>query len=240
MHNTDDWDDSVILKVFHDSLKKHVTKLKESSQEEAPKQAASLTDQTTVSSNTVPRHSSGEKRKRVESVEPKASTTANKPVGFQAALNNYLSARKGITKASEKISTKPVEKEETDKTTHNVRFAEQETLHNLETVQPVVETQDHLPSAADQSSNDQHAFTSADAQHWNYYQYPTQSSQQPTSSTVVPHTLISSAMVDDALQAMLMAWYQSGYATGRYQTLCELQAQAIQAESNVETERKQN
>jgi hypothetical protein len=28
-------------------------------------------------------------------------------------------------------------------------------------------------------------------------------------------------VVDDALQTMLMAWYQSGYATGRYQTLLE-------------------
>jgi hypothetical protein len=29
-------------------------------------------------------------------------------------------------------------------------------------------------------------------------------------------------MLDEAQQTMLMAWYQSGYATGRYQLLCEL------------------
>ncbi len=28
--------------------------------------------------------------------------------------------------------------------------------------------------------------------------------------------------MDDALQSMLMAWYQCGYATARYQTLTEL------------------
>jgi hypothetical protein len=33
---------------------------------------------------------------------------------------------------------------------------------------------------------------------------------------------VSQVVIDDALQNMLMAWYHSGYATGRYQTLCEL------------------
>jgi hypothetical protein len=35
------------------------------------------------------------------------------------------------------------------------------------------------------------------------------------------NTTITHPIVDDALQTMLMAWYQSGYATGRYQTLLE-------------------
>lgn len=32
---------------------------------------------------------------------------------------------------------------------------------------------------------------------------------------------VSQEMIDDAMQNMLMAWYHSGYATGRYQTLLE-------------------
>ena len=33
---------------------------------------------------------------------------------------------------------------------------------------------------------------------------------------------VDSNVINEALQNMLMAWYQSGYATGRYQTLCEV------------------
>ena len=32
--------------------------------------------------------------------------------------------------------------------------------------------------------------------------------------------------LDEALSSMLMAWYQSGYATGRYYTLLEVEKQA--------------
>jgi hypothetical protein len=39
---------------------------------------------------------------------------------------------------------------------------------------------------------------------------------------VPSQSLVSQVVIDDALQNMLMAWYHSGYATGRYQTLCEL------------------
>jgi hypothetical protein len=36
-------------------------------------------------------------------------------------------------------------------------------------------------------------------------------------------------MLDEAQQTMLMAWYQSGYATGRYQLLCELAEHGLQS-----------
>ena len=45
--------------------------------------------------------------------------------------------------------------------------------------------------------------------------------------------------IQTALADMLHAWYQSGYMTGRYQTLLELQAQQNQAR-NVETNSSEN
>lgn len=39
---------------------------------------------------------------------------------------------------------------------------------------------------------------------------------------------MGAAVIDDAMNAMLMAWYHSGYATGRYQTLLEIQQQQEQ------------
>ena len=38
-----------------------------------------------------------------------------------------------------------------------------------------------------------------------------------------------SAATDEALQGMLMAWYYSGYATGRYQALKEVEEAAAAA-----------
>lgn len=34
-------------------------------------------------------------------------------------------------------------------------------------------------------------------------------------------------MAEEALSSMLMAWYQSGYATGRYETIIELQQRGL-------------
>lgn len=42
-----------------------------------------------------------------------------------------------------------------------------------------------------------------------------------------PATTDLKGMLDEAQQTMLMAWYQSGYATGRYQLLCELAEQGL-------------
>jgi hypothetical protein len=48
---------------------------------------------------------------------------------------------------------------------------------------------------------------------------------------------VSQVIIDDALQNMLMAWYHSGYATGRYQTLCELnQVSALPSNSSSSTD----
>jgi hypothetical protein len=47
----------------------------------------------------------------------------------------------------------------------------------------------------------------------------------PTSSLEFPPST-GSAVTDEALQGMLMAWYYSGYATGRYQALKEVEEAA--------------
>lgn len=54
------------------------------------------------------------------------------------------------------------------------------------------------------------------------HQAPAQSFDYYNSAHCYPP--LSKEMLDEAQQAMLMAWYQSGYATGRYQLLCEIAA----------------
>lgn len=56
-------------------------------------------------------------------------------------------------------------------------------------------------------------------------QHPSSSSsstQQYNETSTIGNSFISPETIEDALQNMLMAWYHSGYATGRYQTLMEI------------------
>lgn len=57
-------------------------------------------------------------------------------------------------------------------------------------------------------------------------QYPHASYSSSTTSQ--HHNSLLASTLDTALNDMLMAWYHSGYATGRYQTLLEVQQQQQQ------------
>ena len=58
---------------------------------------------------------------------------------------------------------------------------------------------------------------------YNYKEEAVLNSSATNHSVVVPHVAVESALAD-----MLQAWYQSGYMTGRYHTLLELQQQPSQ------------
>ena len=65
------------------------------------------------------------------------------------------------------------------------------------------------------------------------YQYNTNTSNITyTSSTTNTRTTPTTPIIDAALQEMLAAWYQSGYATGRYHAFKEMQEMKEQANNN--------
>lgn len=61
-------------------------------------------------------------------------------------------------------------------------------------------------------------FNAAIGKHDDIYSFYAQSQMRAEFENTEP--------LDEALSSMLMAWYQSGYATGRYYTLLEVQKQA--------------
>jgi hypothetical protein len=58
--------------------------------------------------------------------------------------------------------------------------------------------------------------------HQGNQQYNQQSDHQERSPNPNPNPDAEVSELEDSFNGMLMAWYQSGYATGRYQTLLEL------------------
>ncbi len=211
-HNEpDDWDDSVILKVFHDSLRKHTTREKRV-QDEIDIDNHKSSDM--GSKQRLNNPAALGKRKLDDVVDNDSSKYPNsnrqKPVGFQAALNNFLALKKKSPKSIENNISAG------NSLDAEVKYDIIEHAPSITTNDVTNDVPKELLKRGFQSSNpvpDQGP-TSCDD---NPSEIP-----HPIQSVFSVPTTISSAMVDDAMQAMLMAWYQSGYATGRYQTLCEL------------------
>lgn len=55
--------------------------------------------------------------------------------------------------------------------------------------------------------------------------------QEAAATTELPPMADGGSAINSALSDMLYAWYQSGYMTGRYQTLLELQNRSMQSPS---------
>jgi hypothetical protein len=191
--NEDDWDDSVIYKVFQDSLKKHVTqsfqdgkKLIAADKVAAKERAEPVqtTTTTTIPLTTTTTTTSAQKRQRKE---VSATNKKGKAVGFSAALANYIAAQPN----GDEVSVGP--------------SVAQPSVANSAEFEPT----NNVPPVNAAESNE----TSYSHNYQNHFYQPC-----PTA----PVANVTSGMIDEALQTMLMAWYQSGYATGRYQTLCEL------------------
>jgi hypothetical protein len=219
----DDWDDTVIMKVFHDSLKKHKTmekaEQKPSSQENTESKIV-ITPQETVhvdekSANNVDVHDGKKRKFNKEEDNP----VSKKPVGFQAALNNFLASKKKATPTSNKASTEP------DQLGHCDNDRAMPSMANSQ------KNSGHVPSST--KSKVHFSDDRIEANYMNTAANPSQttsfdSCQHIHSQHVFSPSNVTSAMIDDALQAMLMAWYQSGYATGRYQTLCEISGHTME------------
>ena len=98
-------------------------------------------------------------------------------------------------------------------------------------------------AAEDSSTGDGGAINNSGGKDETWYQYehgrqqggydyqqhqPSTAHSFPPTSSASEGGIHSGAVLEDAMNAMLMAWYHSGYATGRYQTLLELQKQQEQ------------
>jgi hypothetical protein len=203
----DDWNDDVIMNIFHDSIKRHRTTNNgaakpptdkkdsqqtisqknaiiegaQSSPQKTKNQLKNKTNQVTTSEK------SSQKRKRVTFEDP--AETQGMKGSFQNLISEYAGSKTNA--ALNKTAEGSV-------TNSNQTNSSQ---------------QSQLPSSEIPSQS-----------------YPTTSSSSATTTT--SSSIIPSTMVDEALQSMLMAWYHSGYATGRYQTLCELRDQQQHQEQN--------
>lgn len=170
----EDWDDTVIMKIFHDSVKRHRTTV--ATAENGP------SSQPVALSPPISASSSSNKNQRRDA-SPK------KQVSFGASAQTSSSSMKSAIDSYYQSHTR-------------------QSLLDSNISESIGGESSHNSSNFQQENQSQH------------YQPP----------PVGIH--ISDALVDDSLQTMLMAWYQSGYATGRYQTLCELRERATNTGSN--------
>lgn len=228
-NDPNDWDDTVILKVFHDSLKKHTTREKEKEKTQINSTKDLEHDSFVLEEphimareNTDHDIHSGGKRKLdqldksvvVGNELSQNKTASKKPVGFQAALSNFLSSKKKVTNDSNKsLSVMETYSMDQTRAVQEANAVVHDQPHSSRAANPNTKHVQFSEDCHDKQTKIQETSQAFDQSCYNYGYYP-----QPQ----VAANNITSKMIDEALQTMLMAWYQSGYATGRYQTLCEV------------------
>lgn len=176
-----------------------------------------LSNSKSTANNSVGELVTGEKRKREED----RLATSTGP-SLQQALKTFKQSKsqeknennKG--KSPNKSLNPSDQPESSSKLNKKVAFVDNSTATSSAATLPVGDYNTNTTSQQSQEAADYYNY---------YYNYSMPSFPTPTPTSMATSstpTTISSTMIDEALQNMLTAWYQSGYATARYQTLCEL------------------